>query len=77
MPSCLANSKRLVSMLASESGVLYSQWKKIEANQTVDQSVVADIEREEAVKKCKTPVSGRRNRRCFCGNDGLKRPFYE
>jgi hypothetical protein len=37
MPSCLANSKRLISMLASESGVPYSQWKKAEANQTADQ----------------------------------------
>ena len=44
MPSCLANNKRLVSMLASESGVLYSQWKKTEANQTAEQATVAVIE---------------------------------
>ena len=41
MPSCLANSKRPVSMLASESGVLYSQRKKSEANQTANHATVA------------------------------------
>jgi hypothetical protein len=44
MPSCLANSKRPVSMLASESGVLYSQRKKSEANQTAEHAVGAVIE---------------------------------
>jgi hypothetical protein len=47
MPSCLANSKRLVSMLASESGVLYSQWKKRQANQTADHATFEVIEPEE------------------------------
>ena len=44
MPSCRANSKRPVSMLASESGVLYSQQENTDVNLTADHAVIAVIE---------------------------------
>ena len=41
MPSCPESGKRLVSMLASESGVLYSQWKKTEENHAAHHAINA------------------------------------
>jgi hypothetical protein len=40
-------------------------------------SLNAEVAEERRFGKCRTPFSGRQNRTCFCGNDGLKRPSYE